>query len=81
MCINFNGICIDNVKVSESPIWLKLILHSLGLKSVNNVVDITNFVLYETGNPLHAYDIDKINSNKLVVRNGYKSETFVSLRK
>ena len=51
LCINFNGICIDNVKVSESPIWLKLILHSLGLKSVNNVVDITNFVLYETGNP------------------------------
>ena len=79
LCVNFNGICIDNVKVGESPIWLKLILHSLGLKSVNNVVDITNFVLYETGNPLHAYDLGKINGNKLVVRNAYKSENFVSL--
>ena len=79
LCVNFNGICIDNIKVGESPIWLKLILHSLGLKSVNNVVDITNFVLYETGNPLHAYDLGKINGNKLVVRNASESEKFVSL--
>jgi len=80
-CQKYLGVCLENVSVQESPDWLKHKLISIGLNPVNNIVDITNFVLYETGNPLHAFDYDKISASKIIVRkakNGEKMETLDS---
>ncbi len=68
ICPFYCGVTIQNVSVSESPMWLKQKLNSIGISSVNNVVDITNFVLFETGNPLHAFDYDLIDHNELVIK-------------
>src|SRR5258708_10102601 len=58
MCPRFSGVSISGVKVKESPDWLKNRLRSIGLEPINNIVDITNFVCHEIGQPLHAYDIN-----------------------
>jgi phenylalanyl-tRNA synthetase, beta subunit, non-spirochete bacterial len=63
----YTGITIKNVKVTESPDWLKSKLHSIGLRPINNIVDITNFILMEMGQPLHAFDADKIKGGEIVV--------------
>lgn len=62
------GLTLSNITVGESPEWLKERLYSIGLKPINNVVDVTNFVLHETGHPLHAFDYDKIEGGNVVVR-------------
>jgi len=67
-CPRFSGISITGVKIQESPEWLKYRLRSIGLTPINNVVDITNFVCHELGQPLHAYDSDKISGNKILVK-------------
>ena len=59
-CSRYSGLYLSNIKVTESPDWLKNKLKFIGLKPINNIVDITNFVLHETGQPLHAFDADKI---------------------
>jgi phenylalanyl-tRNA synthetase beta chain len=68
MCPRFSGVSIANVKVKESPDWLKSRLKAIGLTPINNVVDITNFVCHELGQPLHAYDIAEIEGKKIVVK-------------
>jgi phenylalanyl-tRNA synthetase beta chain len=68
MCPRFSGVSIANVKVQESPEWLKNRLKSIGLAPINNVVDITNFVCHELGQPLHAYDIAEIDGRKIIVK-------------
>ena len=70
---------VQNVKVSDSPEWLQRALRTSGLRSINNVVDITNFVMLETGQPLHALDADKITGGKLVVRQAKDNETIKTL--
>ena len=77
--IRYTGVHIANIKVSESPDWLKHRLISVGLNPINNIVDITNFVQYEMGQPLHAFDADKIAGKKVVVRNSKSNEKFVTL--
>ena len=78
-CPRFCGRMISGVKVSESPSWLKNALQSIGLKSVNNVVDVTNYVLFEYGQPLHAYDYGQLKDSKIVVEKAMADEIFVSL--
>ncbi len=76
-CPRYCGRLIKGVKVGESPDWLKNRLKSLGLKSINNIVDITNFVLWDRGQPLHAFDRDKIQT--LTVAPSQKKEKFLAL--
>lgn len=66
-CIRYSGLTISDIKVSASPPWLQNRLKAIGLKPINNVVDITNYVLHETGQPLHAFNADKIKGRKVVV--------------
>jgi len=67
-CPRYSGLTIKHVKVVESPDWLKKRLLSVGLRPINNIVDITNFVLMELGQPLHAFDADKIEGGKVIVK-------------
>jgi phenylalanyl-tRNA synthetase beta chain len=68
-CIRYTGVTISNIKVKESPEWMQKLLKSIGVKAINNVVDVTNFILHELGQPLHAFDADKIGGGKIIVRN------------
>lgn len=78
-CKRYSGLLLKNVKVNDSPDWLKEKLYSIGLRPINNVVDVTNFVLHEIGQPLHAFDADKISGNKIFVRNAFQGEKFTTL--
>lgn len=78
-CKRFTGRVVKNIKIKESPDWLKKYLTSVGLRPRNNIVDITNFVMMETGQPLHAFDYDKINGKKIIVKLGKKGDKFVTL--
>ena len=80
-CPRYAGLTIKNVKVAASPAWLKMALESIGQKSINNVVDITNYVLHSFGQPLHAFDADKIKGNKVVVSTLKDKTEFVALDK
>lgn len=75
----FTGIIIDGVFVKESPKWLIQKLEKMGQRSINNIVDITNFVMLETGNPLHAFDYDKIEGHQLHVHQTKGGEKFRSV--
>ena len=78
-CPRYSGITISGVTVKESPQWLKDKLRSVGLNPINNIVDITNFVQHEIGQPLHAFDADKIDGKKVIIRNLPEKSKFVTL--
>lgn len=78
-CQRYAGISIQGVTITESPQWLQHKLKSIGLRPINNIVDITNFILHETGQPLHAFDADKITSRKVVIKNLPEGTPFVTL--
>ncbi|MGP8216572.1 MAG: phenylalanine--tRNA ligase subunit beta [Bacteroidia bacterium] len=78
-CKRYCGITVSGIKVEESPQWLKDYLSAIGLRPINNIVDITNFVMHETGQPLHAFDADKIKGHKVIVRKAKAGETIVTL--
>jgi phenylalanyl-tRNA synthetase beta chain len=79
LCQRFSGVCIENIKVESSPKWLQNKLKSIGLSPVNNVVDITNYILHEVGQPLHAYDLEKIKSNTIEVKTLKEDTAFTTL--
>ncbi len=78
-CPRYSGLTISGISVKESPAWLKERLLSIGHKPINNVVDVTNFVLHEMGHPLHAFDADKIDGKKVVIRKPVKDTLFITL--
>ena len=78
-CQKYVAIHIQGVSVGESPEWLKERLIAVGLRPINNIVDITNFVMMEVGQPLHAFDADTLSGNKIVVRTATEGEKFVTL--
>ena len=78
-CPRYSGVMIKGVHVQESPDWLKKALTTIGLRPINNIVDITNFVLHEYGQALHAFDADKIKGNSIVVKNCAEGTPFVTL--
>lgn len=78
-CKRYSGITISNITVKESPDWLKNRLKSVGLKPINNIVDITNYILHELGQPLHAFDADKIIGKKVIVKTLPSETEFITL--
>ncbi|MDD4607101.1 MAG: phenylalanine--tRNA ligase subunit beta [Patescibacteria group bacterium] len=78
LCPRYMGVIVDNIKIASSPSWLQQQLIAIGQRPINNVVDITNYVLQELGQPLHAFDADKLN-NKIVVRRAKKGEKITTL--
>ena len=78
-CSRYIGAVIRNVKIGPSPKWLKERIESIGLRPINNVVDITNFCLMELGQPLHAFDYDKLSGGKIIVRRARSGESLVTI--
>ena len=78
-CPRYAGVSIEGVTVGESPKWLQQKLKTIGLRPINNIVDITNFILHETGQPLHAFDADQIKGRKIIVKNLPEGTSFISL--
>jgi len=78
-CPRYSGVSIKGVTIKESPEWLKNSLLAIGLRPINNIVDVTNFVLHECGQALHAFDADKIKNNEIHVRYAKQGEKFVTL--
>lgn len=78
-CRRYSGLVISGITVKESPDWMKNRLSAIGLRPINNIVDITNFVLHELGQPLHAFDFEKIKGKKINVRGAHAGEKFITL--
>ena len=78
-CPRYTGVSIKGVTIKESPDWLKKSLSTIGIRPINNVVDVTNFVLHEMGQALHSFDADKIKGNKVIVKNANEGQKFVTL--
>lgn len=79
LCSQYQARMIEGVTVAESPEWLKQKLISIGSKPINNIVDVTNYIMFDLGQPLHAFDYDKISGRKIVVRTAQKNEQIVTL--
>src|SRR4030042_6909317 len=73
-CSRYTARVISDIKINSSPKWLREKLENLGQKSINNVVDAANYVMLETGQPLHVFDLDKILGKKIIVRRAKKGE-------
>ena len=78
-CPRYAGVSIQGVKVAPSPEWLQRRLIAIGLSPINNVVDVTNYVLHETGQPLHAFDIASIKGKKVIVQKLAEQTSFTTL--
>ncbi len=79
LCPRFAGRVVKNIKIENSPAWMQERLIKAGVRPINNIVDITNYVMLEMGQPMHAYDLKKLNRNKIIVRNAKKGEKIITL--
>src|SRR5438093_517851 len=79
LCPRYAARVVRGVKIAPSPEWLRKRLEVLGQRSINNVADITNYVLHELGQPLHAFDLAKLTANRIVVRRAEQDETITTL--
>jgi phenylalanyl-tRNA synthetase beta chain len=78
-CLRYIGVAIEGVKIAPSPAWLMARLRAIGARPINNIVDVTNFVLHELGQPMHAFDIEKLGGNQIIVRRARDDEPLVTL--
>lgn len=79
LCSRYTARVVKNIKIEPSPEWMQRRLRAQGIRPINNIVDITNYVMEEYGQPMHAYDLDTIEYNEIVVRRAAKEEKFVTL--
>ena len=79
LCPRYCARVVKNIKIGPSPKWMQRRLSSVGIRPINNLVDITNYVMEEYGQPMHAYDLDTIAGHQIIVRNAHKGEKFVTL--
>lgn len=79
LCPRYIARVIKNVRVGQSPMWLRKYLNGAGMRSINNVVDITNFIMLETGHPMHAFDLDMVEGNHIIVRKAKEGEHITTL--
>tara|TARA_B100001093_G_scaffold441835_1_gene443218 strand:+ start:193 stop:2544 length:2352 start_codon:yes stop_codon:yes gene_type:complete len=78
-CFRYTAVTMDQVTIAPSPLWLKILLHRVGIRSINNAVDATNFVMLDLGNPLHAFDAGQINGDCITIRHAQNGERFTTL--
>ncbi|MBS1652446.1 MAG: phenylalanine--tRNA ligase subunit beta [Bacteroidetes bacterium] len=78
-CARYSGMVISGIEVTQSPDWLKNRLKSIGLRPINNIVDVTNFIMHSIGQPMHAFDLDKITGHEINVRYAHENETLTTL--
>jgi len=79
LCPRYCGLVVRDVKIAPSPMWLRRRLAACGVRSINNIVDITNYVMLEYGQPLHAFDLDKLTDQTIIVRRAQQGETMTTL--
>ncbi|MDR0915207.1 MAG: phenylalanine--tRNA ligase subunit beta [Endomicrobium sp.] len=79
LCYRYIGTVLSGIKISRSPEWLIEILNKSDIRSINNIVDITNYVMLETGQPLHAFDINSFKSSNIIIRNAIANETILTI--
>jgi phenylalanyl-tRNA synthetase beta chain len=79
LCPHYTARLIRGIKVGQSPAWMVRRLEAVGVRAINNIVDITNYVLFETGQPLHAFDLTKLGGGKIIVRAAREGETLLTL--
>ena len=78
-CHRYIGVVLKDIEIGPSPEWMAKFLERVGVRSINNIVDITNFIMLELGQPLHAFDLENVEDNKIIVRNAKEGEKFVTL--
>lgn len=78
-CLHYLGLKMENIKVGPSPKWLSSRLSNIGIRSINNIVDAANYIMLETGHPMHTFDRRDVAGNKIVIRNADEGEKFVTL--
>ena len=79
LCPRYCARVIKNVRIAPSPMWMRKRLHAAGIRAINNIVDITNYVMLETGHPMHAFDLSKVKDRHVIVRRALEGETITTL--
>ena len=79
LCPRYSARIVDDLRIAPAPAWLRHRLEACGIRSINNVVDVTNYVMLETGQPLHAFDVDRLPTKKIVVRTAKETKKFTTL--